>query len=121
MYELLKADVKIRVSENLVDNFKEINARIAEAYGLALRKPVAGKQNVLMTDASFRASGYAPMILENDEWKLLSKRKNFRTEPRGRNLFRHEERKIMKDGILMRIIILMQNIMVKTEQSRAIK
>ena len=30
-----------------------------------------------MTDASFRASGYALMIEENDERKLLSKRKTF--------------------------------------------
>ena len=57
MYELLKADAKITISEELVDNFKAINASLAEACGLALRKPVAGKQYVLMTDASFRASG----------------------------------------------------------------
>ena len=49
MYELLKADVKITISDELVDNFKEINASLAEACGLALRQPVAGTQNVLMT------------------------------------------------------------------------
>ena len=42
MYELLKADSKIRISEELVDNFKEINARLAEACGFALREPIAG-------------------------------------------------------------------------------
>ena len=68
MYEHLKADAKIRISEELVDNFKEINARLAEACGLALRQPVL---------ESFRASGYALMIEENDERKLLSK-KNLR-------------------------------------------
>ena len=57
MYELLKADAKITISEELVDNFKAINTSLAEACGLALRQPVAGKQYVLMTDASFRASG----------------------------------------------------------------
>ena len=67
MYELLKADSKIRISEELVDNFKEIKASLAEACGLALRQPIAGKQYVLMTDASFRASGYALMMEENDE------------------------------------------------------
>ena len=77
MYELLKADAKITISEELVDNFKAINASLAEACGLALRQPVAGKQYVLMTDASFRASGYALMIEENDDKKLLSKRKTF--------------------------------------------
>ena len=77
LYELLKADSKIRISEELVDNFKEINASLAEACGLALRQPIAGEQYVLMTDASFRASGYALMVEENDERKLLSKRKTF--------------------------------------------
>ena len=77
MFELLKADAKITISEELVDNFKAINASLAEACGLALRQPVAGKQYVLMTDASFRASGYALMIEENDDKKLLSKRKTF--------------------------------------------
>ena len=43
MYELLKVDFKIRISEELVDNFKEINASLAEACGLALRQPIAGK------------------------------------------------------------------------------
>ena len=74
MYELLKADSKIRISEELVDNFKEVNASLAEACGLALRQPIEGKQYILMTDASFRASGYALMIEENNECKLLSKR-----------------------------------------------
>ena len=77
MYELLKADSKIRISEELVDNFKEINASLVEACRLALRQPTAGKQYVQMTDASIRASGYALMIEENDERKILSKRKTF--------------------------------------------
>ena len=66
MYELLKVDAKIRISEEFFDNFKKINARLAEACGLAPRQLVPGKQNVLMTDASFHASGYALMIEEND-------------------------------------------------------
>ena len=87
MYELLKADSKIRISEELVDNFKEINASLAEACGLALRQPVEGKQYVLMTDASFRASGYALMIEENDERKMLSKRKTFAPVAFGSRIF----------------------------------
>ena len=79
MYELLEADSKIRISEELVANFKEINASLAEACGLALRQPIAGKQYVLMTHASFRPSGYALMIEENDERKVLFKRNVFRT------------------------------------------
>ena len=87
MYELLKADSKIRISEKLVDNFKEVNASLAEACGLALRQPIEGKQYVLMTDASFRASGYALMIEENDESKLLSKRKTFAPVASGSRVF----------------------------------
>ena len=87
MYELLKADAKITISEELVDNFKAINASLAEACGLALRQPVAGKQYVLMTDASFRASGYALMIEENDDKKLLSKRKTFAPVAFGSRVF----------------------------------
>ena len=37
MYELLKVDAKFRISEELVDNFKEINASLAEACGLAFQ------------------------------------------------------------------------------------
>ena len=74
MYELLKAVAKITISEQLVDNFKEINTSLAKACGLALQKHVAGRQHVLMTDASFRASGYALMIEENDERNILSKK-----------------------------------------------
>ena len=55
MYELLKADAKIRITEEVVNNFKEIYASLAEACGLALRQPVGGKQYVSITDASFRA------------------------------------------------------------------
>ena len=87
MYELLKADAKITISEELVDNFKAINASLAEACGLALRQPVAGKQYVYMTDASFRASGYALMIEENDDKKLLSKRKTFAPVAFGSRVF----------------------------------
>ena len=40
-----------------------------------------------MTDASFRASGYALMIEENDERKLLSKKKNFAPVAFGSRVF----------------------------------
>ena len=50
IYELLKADSKIRISEELVDIFKEVNTSLAEACGLALRQPIEGKQYVLMTE-----------------------------------------------------------------------
>ena len=87
MYELLKTDAKFRISEKLVDNFKKINAILAETCGLALRQPIAGKQNVQMTDARFRASGCALMIKENDERKILSERKTFAPVAFGSRVF----------------------------------
>ena len=65
MYELLKADSKIRISEQLVDNFKEINSSLAEACALALRQPIAGKQWVLMTDASVSLTQYIGLYQPN--------------------------------------------------------
>ena len=75
-YKLLKADKQIKVTEELLDHYKAINAALAEACGLALKQPITGRQYVLMTDASFRASGYALMIEEENDKKLNSK-KNF--------------------------------------------
>ena len=45
---------------------------------MAFKQPITGRQYVLMTDASFRASGYALMIEEDNDKKLFSK-KNFCT------------------------------------------
>ena len=73
-YELLKADKQIKVTEDLLDYYKAINAALAEACGLALKQPITGRQYVLMTDASFRASGYALMIEEENDKKLNSKK-----------------------------------------------
>ena len=76
-YELLKVDKQIEVTEELLDNYKAINAALAEACGLALKQPITGRQYVLMTDASFCASGFALMIEEENEKKLSSKKKTF--------------------------------------------
>ena len=75
MYDFLKADAKITVSEELVDNFKETNASLVEACRLALRQPVAGKQYVLMTNASYRAAGYALKLEVNNERKSCQNEK----------------------------------------------
>ena len=87
VYELLKADSKIRTLDELVEKFMKINASLAEACRLALRQPIAGKKYVLMTDASFRASGYARMIKENDERKIPSGRKTFAPVAFGSRVF----------------------------------
>ena len=74
-YELLKADIQIKVTQDLLDIYKAINAALAEACGLALKQPITGRQYVLMMDASFRASGYTLMIEEEKDKKLNSKKK----------------------------------------------
>ena len=85
-YELLKADKQIKVTEELLDHYKAINAALAEVQ-LALKQPITGRQYVLMTDASFRASGYALMIEEENDKKLISKKKTFAPVAFGSKIF----------------------------------
>ena len=86
-YELLKADKQIKVTEELLDHYKAINAALAEACGLALKQPITGRQYVLMMDASFRASGYALMIEEENDKKLNFKKKTFAPVAFGSKVF----------------------------------
>ena len=65
----MKADRQIKVTEELLDNYKAINAALTEACGLALKQPITGRQYVLMTDASFRGSGYALKIEDDNDKK----------------------------------------------------
>ena len=73
-YSLFKADKQIKVTEEVLNRYKAINVAITEACGLGLRQPIKGRQYVLMTNASFRASGYALMI-EEDNDKILNSKK----------------------------------------------
>ena len=86
-YELLKADKQIKVTEELLDNYKAVNAALAEACGLAIKQPITRRQYVLMTDASFRASGYALMIEEENDKKLNSKKKTLAPVAFGSKVF----------------------------------
>ena len=86
-YELLKADKQIKVIEELLDNYKAINAALAEACGLFLKQQITGRQYVLMTDASFRTSGYALMFEEENDKKLISKKKTFAPVAFGSKVF----------------------------------
>ena len=61
----------------MLENYKAINAALAEACRLALKQPITGRQYVLLMDASFHASGYALMIEEDNERKLNSKKNTF--------------------------------------------
>ena len=82
-----EADKQIKVTEELLDHYKAINAALAEACGLALKQPITGRQYVLMTDASFRASGYALTIEEENDKKLNSKKKTFAPVAFGSKVF----------------------------------
>ena len=87
IYELLKADKQIKITEELLDHYKAINAALSQACGLALKQPITGRQYVLLTDASFRASGYALMIEEDNEKKINSKKKTFAPVAFGSKVF----------------------------------
>ena len=71
----------------LLDNYKAINGALAEACGLALKQPITGRQYVLMTDASFRASGYCLIIGEENDKKHNSKKKTFAPVAFGSKVF----------------------------------
>ena len=86
-YVLLKLYYKITITEDLLDDYKAINTALTEACGLALKQPIKGRQYVIMTDASFRTSGYALMIEEKDDKKLTSKKKTFAPVAFGSKVF----------------------------------
>ena len=72
-YKLLKTEVPI----NMKETFDSVNKALSDACELALKQPIPGKQLVLMTDASFRSSGYALMIEDNPDQKIQSKRRTY--------------------------------------------
>ena len=86
-YELLKVDRQIKVTEELLDNYKAINAALGQACGLAVKQPIAGRHYNLLTDASFRASGYALMIEEDNKKKRNTKKKTFAPLAFGSKVF----------------------------------
>ena len=57
----------MKVTGELLDNYKAINAALVEACGLALKQPITGRQYVLMTGAddprrnSIRKKTFAPV------------------------------------------------------------
>ena len=79
-YKLLKTEVPINITSELKETFDSVNKALSDACELALKQPISGKQLVLMTDASFRSAGYAPMIEDNPNQKIQSiNEENLRT------------------------------------------
>ena len=79
-FQLLKttdAKTKIPLTPDIMKEFREINEALDRCCQLALRQPLPGKQLVLMTDASFRAAGYAVLIEDDPNQKYTSTRKTY--------------------------------------------
>ena len=86
-YKLLKTEVPINITSELRETFDSVNKALSDACELALKQPIPGKQLVLMTDASFRSAGYAPMIEDNPDQKIQSKRKTYAPVAFGSKIF----------------------------------
>ena len=76
-YKLLKTEVPINITSELKDTFDSVNKDLSDAFELALKQPIPGKQLVLMMDAGFRSAGYAIMIEDNPNQNIQSKRKTY--------------------------------------------
>ena len=79
-FQLLKTPVaraKIPITPDIMKQFREINEAIDRCCQLALRQPLPGKKVVLMTDASFQATGYAVLIEDDPNQKCTSTRKTY--------------------------------------------
>ena len=79
-FQLLKttdAKAKIPIIPDIMKEFRDKNEALDRCCQLALRQPLPGKQLVLMTDASFRAAGYAVLIEDDPNQKYNSTRKTY--------------------------------------------
>ena len=83
----MKAEVPINITSEMKKNFESVNKALSDAWELALKQPIPGKQLVLMTDASFRSAGYALMIEDNPDQKIQSKRKTYTPVAFGSKVF----------------------------------
>ena len=79
-FQLLKttdAKTKITLTPDIMREFRGINETLDSCCQLALRQPLPGKQLVLMTDASFKAAGYAVLIEDDPNQKYTPTRKTY--------------------------------------------
>ena len=93
-YKLLKTEVPINITLELKETFDSVNKAISDACELAFKQPIPGKQLVLMTDAGFRSAGYALMIEDNPDQKILSNRKTCASVASGSKIFSPAQLKI---------------------------
>ena len=76
-HELIKSDKPVKIDQDLISNFEDINKSLDNACGLWLKQPLPNRQYVLMTDASFKNAGYALMTEEDPEQKITSTKKTY--------------------------------------------
>ena len=85
--KLLKSEVPINITSDLKETFDSLNKALNDACQLALKQPNPEKQLVLITNTSFRSTGYALMIEDNPDQKIQSKRKTFAPVAIGSKIF----------------------------------
>ena len=76
-YKQLKAEMPVKIRTAIEETIDSVNKALRIAYELVLKQPVAGKQIVPVTDASFRSAGYALMMADNSDHKIHSKWKMY--------------------------------------------
>ena len=86
-YKLHKTEVSINITSELKGTFDSVNKTLTDACELALKQPIPGKQLILLTDASFRSTGYALMLEDNPDQKIQSKRKTYAPVAFGFKIF----------------------------------
>ena len=94
-YKLMATEVPIDITSELKQTFDSVSKALSDACELALKQPFPGKQLVLMTDASFRSAGYALMIEDNPEQKILQKRKTYARFAFGSKVFSPAQLKML--------------------------
>ena len=77
LFQLLKKDEKVLVTQELVEQFNEISRDLDRCSQLALKQPLPNKQLVLMADASFTAAGYAILTEDDPNQKYTSVKKSY--------------------------------------------
>ena len=63
-HELIKAEKPIKITNQIMNSFNNINKPSDNLCGLWLKQPMPNRQYILMTDANFKNAGYALMIKE---------------------------------------------------------
>ena len=93
-YKMLNTEVPFDITSELKETINSVSKAFIDAWEFALKRPIPGKQFVLMTDASFRSAGYALMIEDNLDEKIQSKRKTSATMVFSSKIFSNAQLKM---------------------------